>query len=40
VNKAIRVRKSVIATRFIVKIAPIIGPESPPDPQIAVLTAR
>jgi len=31
VNKAIRTRKSVIADRFMAKIAPIIGPESPSD---------
>jgi hypothetical protein len=40
VNKAIRARKSVIAGRFIAKIAPIVGPESLPNPQAAVLTAR
>jgi hypothetical protein len=40
VNKGIRSRKSVIADRFIAKIAPIVGPESLPDPQIAALTVR
>jgi hypothetical protein len=40
VNKRTETRKSVIARRFTVKIAKTSGPESLPDPQSAVLTAR